>query len=636
MNPTRRFALVVLPAAYAATTLTLSMLFLHRPLAHAVLTAALASSVVYLAALDGYARYFRGEQFGWTIHPRHRRHFLLRRLLPHSLLLAATTTILFEALPQVLHGFFLSPWALDGAAALAAFGAGTLLTELGSTWFTSHTVRRGRRLLTEDEAKAEARKLLARSPRDPGFRFGPLSLPLEEATKHSLVLGKTGAGKSKILQLMMQSVLPLVGQGRDVRALVYDPKQDVLSHLIGMGISPTLLKILNPFDRRSVAWDIAADCSEVTTAQQIATILIPEEHGSQNRYFSDAARELLTAVLVALNLGAPRRFEFRDVILATKTKGALRALLERHPDCLEVSSATQFLEDPKTTPSILTTLLTHMNRYAPIAAAWAHAKEKVSLEDWVRGEFILVLGNDESIRAPLDAINRVLFRRATELILAQADSEQRKTFLFLDEVRDAGRLDLNPILTKGRSKGACCVLALQDMDGFRDAQGDPLRGNEIAAQCTNVAVFKLQSPTTARYASELIGDQEVYDHTTGGEEEQLVKREAVMADDIKALPSPSRHTGLLGYYVTSLGAYPGFIPGWELERDLLPADRRYANFLRRPAGQQFLRPWSEEDRARLGVAPDTESRQPARAGPRVRFRYTKGGTTLALKTDTGG
>src|SRR5262249_7795507 len=157
-----------------------------------------------------------------------------------------------------------------------------------------------------------------------------------------------------------------------------------------------------------------------------------------------------------------------------------------------------------------------------------------------------------------------------------------------------------------------------DMDGFRDAQGSPLRGNEVAAQCTNVAVFKLQSPTTAGYAAELIGEQEVYDHTTGGQEEQLVKREAVMADDIKALPAPSRDRGLVGYYVTSFGAYPGFIPGWKLERDLLAPDEHSPNFLRRPAAQQFLKPWTEADRARLGLLPEAQAspRPVLRARPR--------------------
>ena len=102
------------------------------------------------------------------------------------------------------------------------------------------------------------------------------------------------------------------------------------------------------------------------------------------------------------------------------------------------------------------TVATKIAPYEVIAAAWDNATEKVSLTEFMKGEFVLVLGNDEETRTALDAINKVLFKRLSELILAGSETRTRQTWIFIDEVREAGNLEgLSRLMTKGRSKGAC-------------------------------------------------------------------------------------------------------------------------------------------------------------------------------------
>ena len=115
--------------------------------------------------------------------------------------------------------------------------------------------------------------------------WGGMELDDAESTGHYAAVGSPGSGKSVILRLLMQSVLPNVGSGHDTRALVYDAKQDVLS-ILHAYCEPSLIKTLHPFDKRGVAWDLHRDIREPRVAVEIAFTLIPPQHESQP-FFSD-------------------------------------------------------------------------------------------------------------------------------------------------------------------------------------------------------------------------------------------------------------------------------------------------------------------------------------------------------------
>jgi hypothetical protein len=274
----------------------------------------------------------------------------------------------------------------------------------------------------------------------------------------------------------------------------------------------------------------------------------------------------------------------------------------------------------------MSTVATKMQRYEFIAAAWERAEEAISLRDWLTGEFILVLGNDEATRTALDAINQVIFKRLSELILAQTESETRKTWIFLDEFRQAGKLEgLSSLLTKGRSKGASVILGYQDIEGLREVYGHQL-ANEIAGQCANKAILRCDSSDTAKWASVLFGEREVLerrestsqsssssqnDYYFGGSStsgtssqtsEQVLKREVVIPSEIMDIPPTNRENGLSGYYLTpSVGAYYVTAGGDWIAEDLRPKDLEVLDIDPREEEDQYLRPWDDNDLERLGL-----------------------------------
>jgi hypothetical protein len=492
---------------------------------------------------------------------------------------------------------------------------------------------RGRRLSTAGAAGRRADR--ARPAGDPGLPWGACRLPSAAAVLHWLVVGTTGSGKTLTLRLLMQDALRPIAPGSDARALVYDAKRDVLPLLAGMGLSCPV-KTLNPLDERGVAWAVARDCTAPATAVQLAEVFVPDADEGGNAFFANAVRDLLSGVLIALHLAAPRAWTLRDVLLAMSDPARLRELLGR-------SDATRdrlgYFADDRTLANILSTVSTKLAPYRAVAAAWDHAPNAISLEDWVRGEFVLVLGCDEAVRAPLDAINRAIVQRATELILALPESPTRRVWLFLDEAREAGRLGgLRRLLNKGRSKGACVVLGFQAIEGMYAEYGKD-QANEIVGECNHAALLRVESPDTARWMADKVGEFEQREVKPGQNgpagpvslSEDTARRAMVLPSEFQDLPPTDRANGLTGYYLSpATGVYRHTLSAAELDARLLPPDPNTPDHLPRPDEAQYLRPWDADDLRRLGfaAAPPADTPPPPpppepQTGPKPRLKVVK-------------
>jgi type IV secretory pathway TraG/TraD family ATPase VirD4 len=411
----------------------------------------------------------------------------------------------------------------------------------------------------------------------------------------------TGSGKTNLLLQFMASVLVWIGRKPDQRAVVYDPKTELLSFLYGLGLGPKV-RVLHPLDIRSSAWDLAADVTSPTTAQQMAAVLIPDEKESKNPYFAMAAQQLLAGVFTFLLKTAPGNWDLRDVILIMEQRELLRQALERHSETAAL--VEEYFQPEETFANVRSTIANWMRRYRPIAACWHNATEKVSLEDWIKGEYVLLLGQDDSIRVQMDAINRAIFLRASQLILRGSDSSTRRTWLIVDEVRELGNLDgLSRFLTTARSKGACFCGGYQTPSGMKAAVGQHI-ADEINDQIWCWALCRMGGDVSAEWASRLVGEVEFEEKAPGAAASSIVKRRALMPEYFKELPEPTPRTGVSAVFITPCtGAYTHMVPGREIAqaRSLTRAD--VPNLVPRPRSHQELPPWTEEDYRRLGLSP---------------------------------
>lgn len=507
----------------------------------------------------------------------------------------------------MVQGISSSTLAVGALIALAVTGG--MLRWRRQKIATDHL--RGRSLHSPREAETALERALP--PGDRGLQLGRLRIPSEAANSHLAIVGATGSGKTLLQRLLMQSALSRIGDGCGHRALIYDPKQDMSSVLAGMQLKCPVHH-LNPLDARSVAWDMAADIRSPAAALQVAAMLVPESRQDSNPFFNQAARHLIYGVLIAfIQSGKP--WTFRQMLLLLRDAGRLQQQLER-------SESTRFLrqyfDHPATFQNILSTLLAQLSPFEVIAAAWDRARTSISLTRWMKDESILVLGNDEENRTAVEAVNRLIVRRITDLMLAQDELTHfgpgaRRTWFFLDEIREAGRLEgLGRLLTKGRSKGAAVVLGFQDISGLHDVYGKEV-AEELVGQCSTKAILRLNSPETAAWASRLFGSREVLESRLGHSRDfrnglpalgpsgesishGVVTRRVVLDSEFFDLPVTDFQHGLTGYFVTPVtGVFRDHLPGSWLRSYLSPVDPATPNLCPRPIAHQFLKPWSEMD-----------------------------------------
>ena len=364
-----------------------------------------------------------------------------------------------------------------------------------------------------------------------GLLWGAKRCEPGELAPHSQIIGGVGSGKTILQEMLMRSALvehdrTTMSTALRCRALVYDPKTELFPVLVAMGVPPEQIVVLNPFDARCTPWDIAADVRSPDAAKEVATILCPHEKDDRNPYFNNAVRDTMQAVFQALHLASPGAWNLNDVVECLSSPEALKKVLRTCEEGERVY-VCHFMDMEKqndTTRSVMSTIRLKVAEYETVARLWdTSGTPSFSIQRWMDAESepsVLLLPCRETARASLDAINRALFSRMTQVLLDRTDDADRntesdETWVFIDELVEAGTLDFLPkLMDKGRSKGARVVLGMQTIEGLYRVYGQHL-GNEILGLCGNYALLKQTCVKTADYCSQRVGDREIMVATVG-------------------------------------------------------------------------------------------------------------------------
>ena len=350
---------------------------------------------------------------------------------------------------------------------------------------------------------AEATKSLVaalreRVKRRPDHEIAPgVVYPADMFTRHILVVGGTGSGKSTALKGLIDKIVASREQ-----MLLFDPKSEFT---VGFA-RPALIA---PWDKHSLSWDIARDMRNPLDMRRFAAAMIRE---SQDPMWSNASRQLLVGLMIYLR--GTREFdwgwlELRELISQPQSQ-LLAIMKDWHPEAIRAVEKASV-----TTAGILINLSSFCSTIFDLAEAWGEvpASRRISFVEWTQGRSkfpqIILQGHgaySELTKSYVEGIVGIV--SAIVNSVEMEDDPKRKIWFVADEFAQMGKIPVRPLFEVGRSRGVRCVVACQDF-----AQLDELYGasmvKALIGMCGTLIVGQMMQGETAEQLCKAFGAREV-------------------------------------------------------------------------------------------------------------------------------
>jgi type IV secretory pathway TraG/TraD family ATPase VirD4 len=326
----------------------------------------------------------------------------------------------------------------------------------------------------------------------------------QDETKHFKLIGTTGTGKSTAIAELLDRAL-----ARRDRAVIADPDGGYSRRFYAPARGDV---VLNPFDPRSLKWDLFAEIKSSYDVEQLARSLISDHEGG-DRSWRGYARTFFSAVTrQAREAGVTDLAELYRLLVVADTE-ELRTLVRGTP-------AQPFLDEP------------NIKMFDSIRSVTASAVEALdyvaqqrsagfSIRRWVAEERQGVLfmpykaGQIAALRSTISAWMRLAIFEAMDRDDAPAESkadDRGRLWFVVDELDALGQIDgLKDALARLRKFGGRCVLGFQSIAQVSSTYGAG-DAHTIVENCGNTLILRCSSSEgggTARFASQLIGEREV-------------------------------------------------------------------------------------------------------------------------------
>jgi len=331
-------------------------------------------------------------------------------------------------------------------------------------------------------------------------------LPVKEAVQHMAIIGTTGSGKTTLIRLLLQSIAPRFrnnSKGPPEQLIVFDAKTEIVPLLNGLGLtdSTTDFHLLNPYDKRGIAWTIAEGVQEPAMALNLASIIVPEEPASTAPFFANGARNLVFAAILGLNQSLGLTWTLRDLIFALDSKARLRAVTADHDRASAIVQRT--FEDQLHADGILSHVGTRLVHFEPLAALWHTTllSTRFTIAHFLKNPGVLILGGDPTLHEILRPLNALLLKAISQQIIRGPNSGTPRIWVILDEFPAMGKVEcMAEFLRMGRSKGAAILLGAQHVESLQALYGEH-GANDLLGLCTYKTFLRAGAFPTAQWAA---------------------------------------------------------------------------------------------------------------------------------------
>ena len=373
----------------------------------------------------------------------------------------------------------------------------------------SHEVVYGN-LLENNIPPVDAPKSVIHVPGEFKGKKSSFGLSEEMLSKHILLVGGTGCGKTNLFYHMVQQIKERITPNDVV--LIFDSKGDFYSRFFSKG--DIVIGNSTQYRKQSECWsiyeEIIADgkdnVSVFQNTQEICKSLFAElvEKNSSNPFFPMAARDLLASIIIALikNGVVPNNADLKNYIDSASIE-ELRGLLEKHKDLASVASyiggkagsqAQGVLSEMySVTRDVLTGVFADVGDF--------------SIRQFVRkkGGRTAFIEYDLSIGDVLSPIYTLLFDLALKEALGRTAS-QGNVYLIVDELKLLPNLrHLEDGINFGRSLGVKILAGLQSIDQLNANYTNETKAKNAVSGFSSVFAFQQNDYATREYICQLMG-----------------------------------------------------------------------------------------------------------------------------------
>ncbi|WP_343663311.1 type IV secretion system DNA-binding domain-containing protein [Paraburkholderia tropica] len=370
--------------------------------------------------------------------------------------------------------------------------------------------------LTRDGFIAAFRQLIHPPKNDPYMSLCPSTGMFSRTwwTKHLIIVGKIGSGKTMLLLHILDQIVlakTLAGAKNRAKSIILDAKGDFTSFF-------KRAMILNPWDKRTGVWDIAADLADMSSVKKFAACMLPVSGGS-GKFFDEAAQKIMVAAIRTLHHTHGNDYGFTE--LAARHRLGQQGLADLFAPFVSadpyIEMAYNDVKNPgNTVDSILSTLSNGAAMLTDLAMAWPTTvpndkRPRFSCRGWARDDWkgprhIILRGKSGN---PLtEAFIAALFNMLTPRIMDLPDSKGRNLFMVCDEFTAPGKLEIMPLIDKGRSKGCCVILGFQDSSQITEKYGAETQ-KTILSTIGSKIICQVAAGETADKLSDALGKQRV-------------------------------------------------------------------------------------------------------------------------------
>ena len=354
------------------------------------------------------------------------------------------------------------------------------------------------------DVRARAPERERRRARTSQITLGGRAVAASDETKHFKLIGTTGTGKSTAIQEILAGAL-----SRGDRAVIADPDGGYMHRFYDPHRGDV---VLNPFDERSVKWDLFAEIKTPYDVDQLARSLIPDHEGA-DRSWRGYARTFFTAVTrQAREAGVTDIAELYRLLVAADAK-ELRAMVFATPaqPFLEEHNGRMFDSIRSVTSSAVGALEYVSQQQGPA----------FSIRRWVAEQRPGVLfmpykaGQIAALRSAISGWMRLAVFETMDSpgeAMSETAAADRRLWFVVDELDALGQIDgLKDALARLRKFGGRCVLGFQSIAQVSSTYGHG-DAHTIVENCGNTLILRCSASEgggTARFASQLIGEREV-------------------------------------------------------------------------------------------------------------------------------